>query len=71
MVRRVIVGLLRGHDVREGAVGTLMEMSKDLIRRGHVGLGKSIVRSVWQVCVYIYTYTYTYIHIHIHIYIYL
>jgi len=31
-------------------------MSKDLIRRGRVGLGKSIVRSVWQVCIHTYIY---------------
>ena len=49
MVRRVMLGLLRGEGDREGAVGTLMDIAKQLMRQGRVELGKSVVKAVGNV----------------------
>jgi hypothetical protein len=49
MVRRVILGLLRGEGDRDGAVGAVMNIAKHLIRQGQAELGKSVVREVGNV----------------------
>jgi len=49
MVRRVILGLLRGEGDRDGAVGAVMNIAKHLIRQGQAELGKSVVRALGNV----------------------
>jgi len=49
VVRRVILGLQQNATARDGAVGALAQIGKDLIRHGQVELGRGLVWALFKV----------------------